>query len=323
MTDLDLRLVRYAVALAEELHFGRAANRLLIAQQTLSAQIGQLEQRLGVVLFIRDRRHVEVTDAGAVFVERGRRLLADAEDLVTALGRTALPLRIDVITEGLVTNAIAQVLRERLSGQPLEVLQGQGLAGALPDLAQGRLDMAFGRVNWPGMVLPKSIQHELVRLEPHGLVVPEGHPLEGRAELRMRELQAHPLLLHTSDRALDWHNWNVELAEEFGLTHAEKLHGHGRSAANAAILAYGLPAIAPLTAPVPDGVVVIPVVDPVPLYPFSLLWRPDRADGAITRAVQVVRDAATELGWLIPPWESWWLPSTDREYVETVLRGRH
>ncbi|UOZ06926.1 LysR family transcriptional regulator [Amycolatopsis sp. WQ 127309] len=312
MTDLDLRLVRYAVALAEELHFGRAAGRLHIAQQTLSAQIGQLENRLGVALFVRDRRHVELTEAGAVFVEGGRRLLTEAQDLVAALDRTTPPLRVDVITEGLVTNVVARLLRERLPGLSLEVLQGHGLAATLTGLVQARIDLAFGRVHWPGATLPKTVRHELVRLEPMGVVLPAAHPLTAGTEVRMSDLASHPLLLHTAEEAREWQDWNERLAAEFRLDLARRLHGHGRSAANAAVLAYDMPALAPLEAPVPDGVVVRPVVDPVPVYPFSVVWRSDRANGAPARAVRAIREIAHELGWLAPPARPWWLPADDR-----------
>ncbi|MGK5641085.1 LysR family transcriptional regulator, partial [Streptomyces sp. URMC 126] len=148
--DLDLRQARYAVTLAEELHYGRAAARLGIAQQTLSAQITALEKRLGVRLFHRDRRQVGLTDAGETFVPRARRLLGDARQLVDDLARTRPPLRVDVLTEGLTPS----VLAERLSAQnpclPLEVVHSQGLAAAVPRLLSGELDLAFGRVHGLG-----------------------------------------------------------------------------------------------------------------------------------------------------------------------------
>ncbi len=112
MNGLDLRQLRYFVAVAEELHFGRAAARLGIAQPPLSQQVRRLEARLGVRLLDRDRRHVALTDAGRALLGEGRRLLAEAdrvEDLTRRAGRgEAGPL-----TLGFVGSAAYEVVPRR------------------------------------------------------------------------------------------------------------------------------------------------------------------------------------------------------------------
>src|SRR4051794_27267252 len=77
--DLDVRLVRYFVTVAEELHFGRAATRLYISQPALSKQIRKLESDVGTQLLVRDSRHVALTPRGERFLDDARRLLALAE----------------------------------------------------------------------------------------------------------------------------------------------------------------------------------------------------------------------------------------------------
>src|ERR1700735_659427 len=87
--DLDLRKLRYFVAVAEELHFGRAAERLHIAQPVLSRQIRALEEELRSQLFVRDRRQTELTAAGQQLLEDARPLLANADALRRRVARTA------------------------------------------------------------------------------------------------------------------------------------------------------------------------------------------------------------------------------------------
>lgn len=304
--------MRYAVVLADELHFAHAAARLSIAQQTLSSQISSLETRLGVTLFTRDRRHVELTSAGNLFIHRGRQLLAEADDLLAELTHSAPALRVDVITEGLTPGIVARELRLRLADTTLEVVQGQGFAGTVSLLEEGRVDLAFGRVHGTGEPLPGTLRHQLVRLEPVGIILPAGHELARQSQVAMAELTDYPLLLHTAEQAADWRDWNEQLAAEFCLPIGQRLHGHGRGAAVTAVLLYDSPAFGPLEAPLPDGVVIRPVIAPVPIIPLSVFWRSGRTSIPLRLALDAIHEIATERGWLAPPDEDWWVPLADR-----------
>ena len=90
---LNLRQLSYFIAVAEELHFGRAAERLDMAQPPLSRQIKQLEDELGAVLFNRGRNAITLTQAGSRLLERGRAVLAEIEDIKLELRRSAAALR--------------------------------------------------------------------------------------------------------------------------------------------------------------------------------------------------------------------------------------
>jgi len=311
--DLDLRLVRYVVILAEELNFARAAARLQIAQQTLSAQISSLERRLGVRLFLRDRRHVEITAAGSLFVLRGRVLLAGARALLEELNNSAPPLRVDVITEGLTAGIIAQELSCRMPDTELHVVQGQGLTGVLPQISEGRLDLAFGRVPGGGTALPASLSFLTVRFESIGIVVPDDHELAGYENVPMTVLAAHPLVMHTAEEASEWESWIDEVVDAFGLSVGWRLHGHGRGSANAAVLRYRAPSFAPIEAPTPSGIVVRRIIDPVPVGRVSVVWRSQgRTPAKLRRVIDLIHEISTERDWLTLPSERYWLDEDDR-----------
>jgi DNA-binding transcriptional LysR family regulator len=90
-SSVELRQLRYFVAVAEELHFGRAAARLHMSQSPLSRAIRELERDLGLVLFVRTTRRVELTAAGSLLLERSRRALAEIDGAVADAQRASLP----------------------------------------------------------------------------------------------------------------------------------------------------------------------------------------------------------------------------------------
>src|ERR1700761_9673160 len=179
---MELRHLRYFVAVAEELHFTRAAERLHIAQPPLSQQIRALEAELGVQLFERTRRSVALTDAGRALLERARELLAATQALPAQLQRIARgeagQLRIGFsstlplprLLRTLIADwrrshpDVALGLREMHSAQQFEALHA------------GELDVGLVRYNERA---PEDIRLQLLRRDPLRLVVPAG-PRFGR-----------------------------------------------------------------------------------------------------------------------------------------------
>lgn len=317
--NLDLRLVRYAVEVAHELHFGRAAAQLMISEQTLSAQIKQLEAKLGVVLFLRDRRHVQLTVVGEVLVEHGRALLADADALLAAVARNPTALRVDIVMDGLATGQlIAEGPLEAL-GAAIEIREGQGLGGSLPLLLTGELDFAFGRVSGLNPRAVSPLDHMLARLQPALLMVPADHPFASRAEIQVSDLVDLPLLLQAPLEGSDWRDWQDELIATFGLKVSRQLQGHGPNSVVRGVVSTGCGAVTRLDRPVSEAVVLRPLVDPVPLFPWSMVWRrPNHFEARISQACSKVREFVSEKHWLTPPDGSWWLPDVDRPLVRQV-----
>lgn len=187
MTDLNLRHVRYFVAVAEELHFGRAAARLYVAQPSLSAQIRSLEESLGVPLLVRSTRRVTLTPTGERFLGVARRLLATADSAVDA-ARQAEPLRLATIVDGLDT--VPLVLRQlRLTEPDLPVAHAiAGMPRQVVDVLADRLDIALGQVR----PLPPELEGEIVRHDPVGVVLRADHPLALRPAVLIRDLAGVP-----------------------------------------------------------------------------------------------------------------------------------
>jgi LysR family transcriptional regulator, hydrogen peroxide-inducible genes activator len=202
----SLQQLRFLAALADERHFGRAAEACAVTQSTLSAGIKELEDRLGVSLVERTRRHVMLTPLGEEIVERGRRLLRDAEELAEAAkaGREPLsgPLRLGVIpTIGayLVPAALRGLARKfpklRL------YLREEQTASLLAKLEKGELDLAL-------IALPYDVgELETMPLGPDRIVValPKTHPLAAARKIDTADLAGEELLLMEDGHCLRSH----------------------------------------------------------------------------------------------------------------------
>ena len=176
---MELRHLRYFVAVAEERHFGRAAERLHIAQPPLSQQIRRLEAELGVTLLHRTTRSVEVAPAGEVLLVRAREILS-AVDGATEDTRRAARGEFGRLAVGFTGSAtyellpkLADALRHALPGVLLD-LRGEMLTPAqVASLLDGTLDLGLLRPP----VRERALAVEVVRREPLVAVLPQAHPL--------------------------------------------------------------------------------------------------------------------------------------------------
>ena len=187
---MELRHLRYFVAVAEELHFTRAALRLNIAQPPLSQQIRALEQELGVQLFARTRRSVALTDAGRALLERAREMLASAQALPQELQRVARGevglLRIGFSSTLPLTKVLRDVVADHRRSHPDVALNLREMHSQLQfdSLLRGELDVGLVRYNEG---TPEGIRLQLLRSDPLRLVVPAGHRFARRKAVAIAE----------------------------------------------------------------------------------------------------------------------------------------
>jgi DNA-binding transcriptional LysR family regulator len=193
MVDLDTRLLRAFVAVAEELNFTRAAERLFLAQQALSAQVQQLEARLGVKLFERTTRRVEMTAAGDLLrphaVAALQALDAGVAELEAAQRAERATLRVGLAGTAMVPLAGETLRRfgERHPDVKLRV-SNTGLNEPAAGLKEGEVDVAFVRPPFTD----DGLSMVTVLTEERYMVVPADHPLAGREFVRPEDVINEP-----------------------------------------------------------------------------------------------------------------------------------
>jgi DNA-binding transcriptional LysR family regulator len=193
---MELRHLKYVVTLADTLHFGHAAERLHLSQPPLSQQIRQLETELGVQLFYRTKRHVELTEAGRMFVEEARVILAHAAHA------SNLALRVNQGEAGQLTIGAAgpadtpvfvEILRAFASRHPQIriVLRNMGSAEQARAISEGRLHVGF-------VALPidePDLATETVLRRPIVIALPANHPLASHARVPLDALAKEPHIM--------------------------------------------------------------------------------------------------------------------------------
>jgi DNA-binding transcriptional LysR family regulator len=309
--------VRAFVVTAELLHFGRAAERLGISQQALSKRIARLETELGALLFERGGQGVSPTEAGRRFAAPAARLLQAADEAVAqARGDLRGPVRLDVWGHLYAPMRTVAHLVDALPDVAFETGSGRDLPAVAAALLRGDTDLGFGRVHPVDGRFPAGLAHRLVRLEPVDVLVGADHPFASAESLRPADLAASVMWCPAALERLDFLR---RFAEQFGITRRETGPNLGLEHTVEHIRTHPhcftiLPADAPLPDPAGGpGVRSIPLVDPTPLYAWSLLWRdgPDRHP-RIADVLRVLGEQAARRRWLEYDPDRDWLPDVDR-----------
>ena len=302
--DVSVRKLRYFVAVAEELHFTRAARRLFIAQQSLSKQINELETQLGVVLFQRTRRSVELTAAGRVLLARMPPLLLELDDAVDAT-RQAGHAEDDRLRVGFgmfaaleLTSYILAEFTRLHPGVEVEMREY-----ALPDqtagLGDGWADVSFIR---PPLAA-RDLITEALFVEPRVLSVALSHPLAQQNEVEVSDVLGLTLSVGMSTDAAYFRFWALDDYRNSTAGPAPR-----RTSSNTEefqLVASGLactvnPAAVARYLPHPE-VACVPIRD-LPGSTLALAWRRSQSNvlvEAFVAAARAVVARETEIVWAI------------------------
>ncbi|HDX8687507.1 TPA: LysR family transcriptional regulator [Klebsiella michiganensis] len=194
--NIELRHLRYFIAVAEDLHFGHAAARLNISQPPLSQQIQILEQQIGARLFARTNRSVSLTEAGRQFLADSRQILSQVDDAAARAARLhhgeTGELRIGFTSSAPFIKAVSDTLstfRRRYPDVHIQTRETNTREQIVP-LNEGALDLGLMR----NTQLPDTLAWERVLREPLLAMVPRDHPLASKPRVSLRELAREPFV---------------------------------------------------------------------------------------------------------------------------------
>ncbi|MFF5987379.1 LysR substrate-binding domain-containing protein [Prauserella flavalba] len=292
---MELRYLTSFVAVAEELHFGRAAKRLRMAQPPLSQQIRQLEKELGVQLFERNTRSVRLTSAGESFLEPVRRVLDDL-DLATRAAKAAGRGEYGRVSVGFAGASsheslplLTRAVRAAHPGLEL-VMKGQTYANvALARVADGSLDLGFVRlpVTLPGVAARVIDEEEVV------CALPSDHPLARRDDIAVGDLAREPFVSFPANAGSTVREATVRICGEAGFN-PRVVQEAPDSWTILALVAAGVGVTLTLSSCQhiqQTGLVYRPLAGPRERLQAALAWRPDNPSAALRTVLAIAEQA--------------------------------
>jgi DNA-binding transcriptional LysR family regulator len=289
---VELRHLRYFVAVAEELNFTRAARRLHVSQPPLGQQIRQLEEELGVLLFERTKRRVSLTEAGRVFLEAAEGTLRQAET-AAELARRAGRGEVGSLTIGFISSASYEVLPRMLRAyrarHPEVRLQLKQMATSRQVHALSERTLHLGFL---GERLQEDwLEQHVVAREPLLAVVPTTHPLAGLERIRLEQLASEPFVMHPRRAAPKNYDRIVVLCQRAGFSpnvEQEALEMQTRAGLVAAGMGVSL-----LPASVRhlriDGIACLPLEDEIDPVEIIATWRRDHSSPLLEGFLEITR----------------------------------
>ena len=299
LAAVNLRDLRYLVALADERHFGKAAERCYVSQPTLSAQVRKLEEYLGVPLVERQPKRISITPAGEKIVERARRLLQEADAIVELAKSDRDPLAgtlkvalIPTVGPYLLPHVVRR-LKRALPKLKLLLYEYQ-TAPLLEKLRDGEIDMGI-------LALPVPMDGlDAVELysEPFMLAVPADHPFAERERVTTQDLHGEPLLLLEDGHCL--RDQALEVCSRVGAQESQDYRATSLETLRQMVAAgHGVTLLPELAAASPvgsaRGLRIKPFVKPAPARTIGAVWRKSTTRGpAIEAIANAIRAAMKE-----------------------------
>jgi DNA-binding transcriptional LysR family regulator len=295
---MELRHLRYFLAVGEEEHYGRAAEKLRVAQPALSRQIQDLEREIGFKLLDRMPRGVKINAAGKLFLEDARRILRDVEEAALRAQRVARgqsgTLRIGFTENASWHGAVPDsfgMFRER---HPEAELQLNPLSSLeqLEGVRSGRLDAGFVYNVTKG---DGELDHLPIALHGVALAVPKGHPLSKVKKLRLRDLVDAPFIWFPRRESPAFYDRMMNECYRGGLKSPRIVQEAVNEATILSLVAQAM-GVGWVNATAqwrcPDRVTILPITDlRIPL-PLALIWKKDNASPLLARFVENIRSLA-------------------------------
>jgi len=295
---MEFRHLRYFLVLAEELHFGRAAQRLAISQPPLSLNIQQLEASIGARLFTRNSKQVQLTDAGRAFVPQARALLEQAQQAARHARDVAEGLAgsLQVGFVGtMLYRGLPQMLQRFQAEHPRLRLTLRELSSSdqLIDLAHERLDLGFVHTTR----VPPGLSQLLVARQPFVACLPAGHALAGQRSLALQRLQGEPFAMVSRAVSADYHERILAICTEAGFTPEIRYElRHWLSVVSLVSQGLGV-ALVPqaMQQSALPGTAFVPLDSATSPYDTYCLWKSARDHVAVQAFVVAVQEAAKPL----------------------------
>ena len=292
--NVEIRHLRYFLAIAEELNFTRAAEKLGIAQPPLSQQIKQLEQELGVQLIERDTRPVRLTEAGKFFREQAQAIVSRLDELVTKtqkMGRGETGTLAIAFVSSATFEVLPVVLREfqkRYPNVQLDLFEMNTTEQKVA-LLERRINLGFVRPD----LADEIIETEKIIEEPIVLAVPAGHKYTEQKSISLAKLSADPLICFRRLPEPSFGSFIVSVCREHGFEpNVVQQAGELQTALSLVAGGMGLALLPNSIRKIErEGVVYIPLTEPVPKTTLSVAYRKDDTSPTLKAFLDILRPA--------------------------------